>query len=83
MPKLRKMPKHILSKTFVRESFKRNFVLYMVSYFFNGSKIIFLVNTNHLEATMLFFVNTNHLEAAMPTNNEYLILVGNRYVLVT
>ena len=40
-PKLGQMPQYILSQTNARESFKRNFVLYMVSYFFNGSKNVY------------------------------------------
>ena len=32
------MPQYILSQTDAEESFKRNFVLYMVSCFFNDSK---------------------------------------------
>ena len=36
--KLSQMPQYILSQTDAGESFKRNFVLYMVSCFFNGSK---------------------------------------------
>ncbi|KAJ8427170.1 hypothetical protein Cgig2_024702 [Carnegiea gigantea] len=37
-PKLSLMPQYILSQTNAGESFKRNFVMYMVSCFFNGSK---------------------------------------------
>ncbi|KAJ8422173.1 hypothetical protein Cgig2_026450 [Carnegiea gigantea] len=39
-PKQSQMPQHILSQTDAWESFKRNFVMYMVSCFFNGSKNI-------------------------------------------
>ncbi|KAJ8423773.1 hypothetical protein Cgig2_034197 [Carnegiea gigantea] len=47
-PKLSQMPQYILSQTDAGESFKRNFVMYMVSYFFNGSKnnIILLTYRN-------------------------------------
>jgi len=37
-PKLSQMPHYILSQADAGESFKRNFVLYMVSCFFNGLK---------------------------------------------
>ena len=48
------MPQYILSQTNARESFKRNFVMYMVSCFFNGSKNIhfspyFAKNVAHVE----------------------------------
>ncbi|KAJ8444771.1 hypothetical protein Cgig2_011733 [Carnegiea gigantea] len=37
-PKLSQMPQYILSQADAEESFKRNFIMYMVSCFFNGSK---------------------------------------------
>ena len=37
-PKLNQMPQYILRHADAGESFKRNFVMYMVSCFFNGSK---------------------------------------------
>ncbi|KAJ8425283.1 hypothetical protein Cgig2_025824 [Carnegiea gigantea] len=53
-PKLTQMPQYILSKINVEESFKRNFVLYMISCFFNGSKNVhcspyFAKNVAHVE----------------------------------
>ncbi|KAJ8434083.1 hypothetical protein Cgig2_030518 [Carnegiea gigantea] len=40
-PKLSQMPQYILSQTDAGKSFKRNFVLYMVSCFFNGLKNVY------------------------------------------
>ncbi|KAJ8434076.1 hypothetical protein Cgig2_007591 [Carnegiea gigantea] len=53
-PKLSQMPQYILSQTDIGESFKRNFVMYMISCFFNGSKNVhcspyFAKNEAHVE----------------------------------